>query len=359
MSEKNTYEGKKKKRIIAACLGVILLGTGVTGLVLGIRANALKNRDSLQERENTFALINRYIDRGEHDRAMDLLDTLLIQNANDEEALSLSDQVLVLKKTEEKDTKSPFFSVDTGGLESAVEKMAKQSAESQAAFTEALRLQEIQAAQASATVQAEAQKRAEAEAEAKKREAQQKAEAEKRRVMEEELARKNAALQKQIANVNDELAKGKVQLLSGQIDSGLKHFKAAERALPTEETEFCASKLSEISGLLFESSTSQEDPLKKEKLQKEAVSYARKALSYDDNQAISHYVLGKHADLAKDYTTAMDEFTKAVTIDSKNALYYYELGKVQYRLGKYNSAKTSFTSSTKIDSGFENAWFNL
>ena len=49
------------------------------------------------ERDNTLKLVQRYIEKGEYDRAMDLLDGLLIKNADDPVALAMMDEIIALK----------------------------------------------------------------------------------------------------------------------------------------------------------------------------------------------------------------------------------------------------------------------
>ena len=51
------------------------------------------------ERENMLILAKRYMERGEYERAMNILDNLLIKNATDEDALALMDDVITLRAT--------------------------------------------------------------------------------------------------------------------------------------------------------------------------------------------------------------------------------------------------------------------
>ena len=94
---------KDKKRILAVILiaASIIALFSVTLIVASV-VRGCQQKDGLNvlssaERENTLTLVKRYIERGEYDRAMNLLDQLLIQNADDAEALALSDQILTLK----------------------------------------------------------------------------------------------------------------------------------------------------------------------------------------------------------------------------------------------------------------------
>ena len=51
------------------------------------------------ERENMLILAKRYMERGEYERAMNILDNLLIKDATDEDALALMDDVITLRTT--------------------------------------------------------------------------------------------------------------------------------------------------------------------------------------------------------------------------------------------------------------------
>ena len=76
---------KKKKRkgifiAISAAVALLLLGLGGVGVYNAIRDGAAAESSV---RDNIMALIQRYMDNGEYGRALDLLEDLLIKNAND------------------------------------------------------------------------------------------------------------------------------------------------------------------------------------------------------------------------------------------------------------------------------------
>ena len=74
----NQEEDKKKKKgvfiAIAAVAALLLLGIGGFGVYSMVK----KGNAAAAERDNTMSLIQRYFDRGEYDRALDLLEDLLI-----------------------------------------------------------------------------------------------------------------------------------------------------------------------------------------------------------------------------------------------------------------------------------------
>ena len=119
------------------------------------------------ERDNTLKLIQRYIERGEYDRAMNLLDGLLIKNADDPVALAMIDEVIALKagaKLSDFPRYTQDISVNTADLERALGKMNEELAKNSAAVERALRNQNEQAQQiANAAKQQEEAARQQAE----------------------------------------------------------------------------------------------------------------------------------------------------------------------------------------------------
>ncbi|MDR0642400.1 MAG: hypothetical protein LBG07_08075, partial [Treponema sp.] len=80
----------RKKIIIigAISLGVILLGTGIFFLVRAL------SRPGGDLRQNKLSLAREYVEAGEYGRALDILDGLLIENSDDQEARDLRDQAV-------------------------------------------------------------------------------------------------------------------------------------------------------------------------------------------------------------------------------------------------------------------------
>ena len=92
--EPDQDEDKKKKKgvfiAIAAAVALLLLGLGGVGIYSAVKGGGA----AAVERDNMLSLIQRYMDRGEYDRALDLLEDLLIKNANDMEALALLEEAM-------------------------------------------------------------------------------------------------------------------------------------------------------------------------------------------------------------------------------------------------------------------------
>jgi tetratricopeptide (TPR) repeat protein len=358
-----------KKRTGAQKLAVSIGAAAVIFLCIfaGIRSAGSGN----SERKNTLALVQMYMQKGEYDRAMNLLDGLLVKNADDKDALSLMDKVIALKdgtKTGQDNSGSQpdvNVSIDTSGITKAVQssldsmknELAKSNAEAQKnqqAVTDML---------AKENRQAQKEQEAAAEKAAQERAAEEKRRQEDaaRKAAEEELVKKNKALQKEIETVNDEIAQGKTALATGNIDSALAHFSAAEKNLPISDGEpaFSGSKYSQIASLLYDASQKAADTVQQKRLEDAAVAHARTAVSKAPKDPESHFILGMDALGSKDRQTALEELTKAVTYDNSNYIYFYNLGKVQYLLKKYSEAGSSFQSCVQIKNDFSPSQYNL
>lgn len=352
--------------------------------------------------ENALKFAKKYADKGEYDRALGLLEEILMENPDDEKANELFEKYLELKRQADKGAGAayninPNISVDmnteglsselTNAMQSALDRQAaenqraleraisegnRQNAENQMALERALNesqkraaesqkaladLMEKQAAQDELKKQEEQERKAAEQA----AELQRKAEEEKRRKAEEELARKNAKLKSEIDAVNEQIRHGKASLLAGDADDALSYFQAARNLLPVSggEPEFSASKESEMAMALFDAAGKTNEGPVQILLMNEAVKAASKSLAANPKDPSSNFILGSDAEAKKDLNKALDYFKKAVMYDPNNYLYYYNLGKVQYRLRKYSEARTSFDTSCKLKDDFTPSRYNL
>ena len=171
--------------------------------------NGMSSSGVSSERDNILVLARRYIERGEYERAMDLLDSLLIKNANDEDALALIDDVIVMR--ESGTTGSPQRNTDgtNSELQQALEEVAeanRATAAQNAAMQQLLKEQAEQEARRRELEQ-EKQRQEEAEKLAEKQRQERLAQEEaNKRANEEALARKSREIQEQVAAVNDAAA---------------------------------------------------------------------------------------------------------------------------------------------------------
>ena len=89
------------RRVLVAVGAAVLIIFLVVSLLLGFGARIFDRKEPrLTERENTLKLAELYLEKAEYDRALDLLDKLLVGNPNDREALELQDEVLAAKRKE-------------------------------------------------------------------------------------------------------------------------------------------------------------------------------------------------------------------------------------------------------------------
>jgi len=350
---------KKKKIIIiaaASLLLLLLLFFGIRGIARAASSSGAKGNDA---RQNTLALAQKYLDKGQYDKAMDLLNSLLISNPDDEEADRLLDEAIKQKKASDDQAaaqnivvqpgdSSYNINIDTDELTAA---LREQNERSQQMINDLLEQQR----------QSQDAQRAEAAAEKKAAEELKKKEEAERKAAEEALAQKNAALKSKIAGINEKIMAGKADLNTGNIDSALSNFKSAVSQLPLSEGEpaFSASKYSEVASALFDASQNEKDPAKREKLGKAALEYVNKALSVNPNDPVSHYILGMNYSSSNDWQKAAKEFEEAAKNDPGNYMYYYQLGRAQYRLKNFTAARSAFETSIKYNNKFDLSYFNL
>lgn len=373
----------KKKKIIIGCAGAVLIA-----LLIFIPVT-IKSCSSKTSLKNKYNLAKVYAERGEYDRALSLLDTILVKNSEDEIALDMLNQIVEMKKAASEGRTVEGFTnlkLDTSEfadtmqdtlstMQKALEESNKQNEENRKAMENMLKMQE-ESSKAEADrrkeeenrrqkVEAEEKARAVKEAEEKKtREAalaEQKRQAEEKRKAEEaEIAKKNEKLKKQLNDVNEEIQKGETALATGNFEEAMKHFNKANSIMPSEAgKDLIAAKESEIAESLYEAAQKAATPEEKERLLAEAVAMANKAVKDNPQDATSHYILAQDAIGRKDYDNAMSHLKSAIQNDPENAIYYYDLGKVQYSIKKYGEAAASFNSCCQKNSNYAPARYNL
>lgn len=344
---------KKKKILFVAIIAAVillLLGLGTAAIVKSF--SGAKNPAA--QRTNTLALVQKYLDKGQYDDAMKLLNDLLQADINDKEADELLDKAIEMKRLAESQAgaqggaNSPYsINIDTNEITNA---LREQNERNQETINQLLAQQRNNS---SANDEFIAQQKAAEE--------QRKKEDTERKQKEEALAQKNKELKSKIDAVNEKVLAGKADLNTGNIDSALKNFDLAAKQLPLSEGEpaFSASKYSEIASALYNAALSEKDPARKEKLNSSAIQYVNKALAKDPNDATSHYIMGMNYIDSGDWEKAQKELADAVKNDPDNYLYYYNLGRAQYRLKNFTAARSSFESSIKYNKNFDPAYFNL
>ena len=365
---------KKQKIAIAAGVGIIIL---IIVSVVCVRSCGSGNSNS-----NVINLAKTYADKGEYDRALSLLDTILLKDADNLEVLALLDEIIQLKKDAETGKGTSInvtVDIDTDGITNAMQdsissmkdalaESNKQAEENRLSMERLMKLQEEQK-------RAEEKRRVQEAEEAKlkkqqdeERKAKEAKAAEEKRIAEEnrkakeaEIAKKNAELKKKNDAVNEQLHLGKTALATGDVTTAIEHFKKANSMLPIDKNDpsYDAAIRSDIAQSLYEAYEKSSSKTEKDKLFTEAVAMANKALEGNPNDANAHYILAQDALKKNDLNKALTELTKAIQSNPNSYLYYYELGKIQYRQKKYSEAVRSFTTSCDLNGSFEPSRYNL
>lgn len=360
-------EETKKMVIRCAVLAAVLIAV-ILALILLAKGCSSSDKGT-GERQNTIMLAKRYMEKGQLDPAMELLNKLLIQNADDQEVSDLLDQLIELKVKQERENAQNFIVNNTGGgsydinldtdsiTNAFKDSLDSMSRELNAANEASAKNQE----QLNRLLEAQRQGEKERQAETKALAEQKKAEESKRKAEEAELAKQNEKLQNEIKKINELIELGNASLNTGNSGDAIKKYQEACKNLPISQGEpkFSASKYSEIASNLYDAAEKEKNPETKAMLMQQAVSYANKAIEKDPSNAKAHFILAMNAENNKDSSTAEKELELAVKNDPNNYLYYYYLGRRQQINKKYSQARSSYNSSIKLNSNFDSSHFNL
>ncbi|MFA6505469.1 MAG: tetratricopeptide repeat protein, partial [Treponemataceae bacterium] len=359
-----------KKIIIAIVVGVALL------LTVGIGSFVAFGGGAGKQRSNTLTLAKEYVDRGEYQRALDLLDKLLIADASDKEARALRDSAIEAKRKAEGDRSAAEEAARKGGEKSmntaldkigrAVESASKVASQSPQAAAKAAEEANRRAQAEDARRRAADEEKAKAEAAAARKaeelaaqKAALEAEAARKKAQAEELARKSKEVQDRMRIVNDLVTQGKKAINEGKYGDADKTFTEAISRVPDGENRFQAQKLAEIADSYYDGF--KRDPNGKEGQEslKNAIKHARDAIKADPGQALPHFTLGKINGDLKQWDNAISEFKESTRLDPKNYLYSFELGRAYFNARKFADARQAFEASAAMKSDFEAAWYNL
>lgn len=359
-SSEITEKNKKKKigLIIAISLFFVILV-----IFLLVKSCTSSDREKNRERQNTIALAKRYMEKGQFEPAMELLNKLLILDAEDQEVSKLLDELIELKTDQDFENQNGLsgnydlnFNTDsiTNAFRDTLDSMNKELSAANEANT---KNQET----LSNLLETQRQEEQERQAQAIALEKQKNEEEAKRKAQEEELAKQNKQVQEEIQKVNDLIEQGNAKLGTGKNSEALKDYQDATKLLPISKGEpnFSASKYSQIASNLYEAAQKEKDSTTKSTLMDNAVSYATKALEKDSSNPNAHFILAMDAENKQDAQTSERELELAVKNDPNNYLYYFYLGRRQQIDKKYSQARSSYNSSIKINPNFDSAHFNL
>jgi tetratricopeptide (TPR) repeat protein len=349
------YMTRKKIIIISiSAVVLILIGVGIFFLVRNNKNNAEAKLE--QKRENTIALAMDYLERGDFQRALELLDSLMIDNPFDERIRQIRDEVferrsqIVATGTEERSSMADEIAAlalleEQRRLSEEAQRMRQGTGNSEAAE---------RLAQAAAEM---ADRMNQASLEEAERRAQAAAEAERRRQQEEELARLSQEKRAQSQLVLDLLAQGKAALDRKDYNGAVRIFNEARSRLPPGETHFAAQVFSEIAEAWYSAGDLQTAEGRNAIARAETL--AREAIAADSSQALPHFTLGKIARDRSQWDAAIAEMREAARLDANNFLYVYDLGRAYYNASRFADARQSFETATRLSPNNEFAWYNL
>ncbi|MDR0312953.1 MAG: tetratricopeptide repeat protein [Treponema sp.] len=360
----------RKKIIIISVSAVVLVMIGL-GIFFLVRSNKnIADAKLEQKKDNTLALAMEYLERGDFQRALELLDSLLIDNpmdertrqiwnevferrseilasmsTNTEDRLSIAEELAALAMLEEQRRlrDEALWGRQDSGSSEAAERMAQAAAQ--------------MADRMSQAANEEAERRARAEAEEADRRAQAAAEADRRRAQEEELARLSAERRAQMEAVLDMLSQGKAALARKDYNGATRIFNEARSRLPLDDKRFVAQIFSEMAEAWYSAGDPQTAEGRDAIARAEAM--AREAVAADPAQALPHFTLGKIYRDRNQFDAAITEMREAVRLESNEFLYVYDLGRAYYNAGRYADARQSFDTATRISPNNEFAWYNL
>jgi tetratricopeptide (TPR) repeat protein len=370
-----------KRKLVIIIAGAVLV-LAVAGILLFRKAGpALFNAGRGQTatvRENTLRLAESYLAAGDYQRALDLLDKLLIENPDDAAVRELHERVL----------RERLAAAEAGEMDRLLEALSKLSSDQNAAWQSAEEIAR-QAAAASAAaaaaaarssganaseteallaaqrealererlrLEAQAAERASAEAE---RKAAAEAEAARRRAEEEELARASRELQERMRAVNDLVSRGRAQLANNDLRGAQETFAEARSKIPPGETRFEAQRLAEMADAYYDFFARRPDSADGAEAAKEAAAFASEAAAKDPSQALPHYTMGKLSRDLRQTDKALAEFKEAARLEPANHMYSYELGRVSFTARRFTEAREAFETTVRLNSKFEPGWYNL
>ncbi|ADN01621.1 tetratricopeptide repeat protein [Spirochaeta thermophila] len=324
----------RRRLLIAGVVAALLLaGGGVTAYLVVQSGKA--------EYRNALLLAEEYAAAHEYQRALDILDTLLLRNPGDEEVRALKQRILEEKRAYEEDQRRK-----------ELEELARQQEQlsrSLSELSEALEGQSARALEEQARKAEEERRRQEEEA---------------KRQEEERLARLGEEERKKEEQIRALLEAGTKALEKREFMTARDNFnKVLDISLKdaTRQRQHHATALAYTAESYYEEGDV-----------REAVSTAQEAIETDPNVWQSYYVLGKIYADNKNYPAAEEQFQKALKLNPRSAETLYELGKVQYMMGlslassdrersrqKFNDARLSFTRCVDLKPTWVNAHYNL
>jgi len=318
-----------KKTLIAGA--VILL------LLIGGGAFLLSNPGADSKRANILKLAQDYASQGEEQRALDLLDQLLIANGNDTQAQALRESVVKQKRDKEAGDKQ----AQLDALKSANDKL-KQGLQDLSNKLSSNDSQSQQASKVKAAADAAASAALAADDAARKKAQRDKEEADR-------LAKQNADKEKLSA---DEKAKRDL------FDQGMGLLNASK--FPEAKQKF-TEVLDKDPGFVDAIVRKAESVFKTNKAspdsRKEALDLLSQGLTKDPKNSRAYALQGDIYEETKNWPEAVNSYRGALKTDPGNAGYWYELGKIYFLNHQYSQAVDAFQSCVKLDATNPQAFY--
>lgn len=358
--------GDRKRSAFAAWFGGIPLRTKIIGGGIGLGAiaaliliAALSGGPSaedpqLRNRNNTIALATDYITLGEFDRALNLLENLLLQDPRDPEVIALRDEAISQKRAADElarlenlrasqnQNSNSQHSSRNPELEALQAQRAAAEAEAAlAASRERAALAAQRAEEARLQQELAAQRAAELER-------QRQAEEAARRAEEERLARLSAEEQAKQRRINELLQQAATAQQEGKFIEARNRIQEAinldsQQALP----------FARLASNYFAEDAKNQINLD------QAINNAERARRLNPNLWEPYFTLGQIYTSAQQYDRAIDQLKNAANLNTTNAQILFELGNAQFLAGRFADAKQSYEASIALDSSNERAFFNL
>ncbi|MCK5674057.1 MAG: tetratricopeptide repeat protein, partial [Spirochaetales bacterium] len=298
----------------------------------------LSSVDDNSKSENTLRLAREYFTSEEFDMALNLINSLLIDNADNTDARDLRDEIIKKKKELEASDKL----LDEQRNEDAL-KAQDDLAQSLLNLGSSI---DDSSSQTSSISQSDEKERKAAELKLLE---EQRIEAEKRRKEEEDrLAALSKADREKADKVQELIKSGREKMGLDQHAQARGYFDEALDLDPESAVAYA-----ETGESFF-----QEDENSQPNINK-AVEYANKAIEKDKNLWIPYETLGKVYAKQNQWDSAVDSYRTAARLNPEKAELLFELGKAQYRTRNYDGARQSFEACIHIEPKHEKAYMNL
>jgi len=348
----------KKRVIIGLSIALGFLAAGIGGyfiLTSGTGSEEVADAQSLRK-ANALQLARDYSEQGEYDRALGLLEQILLDNPQDAEVRALLDGIIALRREalaraqaeaqarDQKNAPTPTPERQNAELDAAEAQRAAalaRAAEAEAREREALAAQRESEAQIARQL-AEQQQR-----EITARQAQELAE---RQAEEERIARLSAEEAAKARQQQDLLTQARASLSTKDYARAKTLLNQAIQVNPANALPY--ARMAEV--FIEEDSSNRIN-------QDQARTFSEQAKDRDPNLWESYYTLGRVYAAQRRYPEAIAEYDRARVLNpgTGNARVLFELGNAQFLSGRFADARVSYEASIQLDSTNERAFFNL